>query len=159
MSSTGPWKHFAVAFVIALVMYGVFYWGIEYLRTRKGPWVMDFAQDASGAATITINQSTLGVANVRLSFTNRPAVATNAQVAFAVPKEVPYQVPFGRCIFIDTTFQPGTIAFDFFGHEVQLMPYTLTVDHQSMPWQSGAVIMVTNAPVLLAQTNRITNPK
>lgn len=143
-----PWKHVALAFGIALVLYVASYSGIEHLRTRKGPWVFDFSTDSTGAATITISQPTLGISDVKLSFTNHPALATNAHLAFAVPKETPYEVPFGKCIFIDTTFQPGTIAFDFFGHEVQVIPRVLTLDRVERPWKSGETIAITSQPVL-----------
>jgi hypothetical protein len=36
---------------------------------------------------------------------------------------------------MDTTFLPGTIVFEMFGHEVQLIPRVLTIDKQEQPWR------------------------
>jgi len=59
---------------------------------------------------------------------------------FNEAKPVPYEVPFGKCVFMDTTFLPGTLAFEFFGHELELLPRALMVDHQEHPWVSGRPI-------------------
>jgi hypothetical protein len=44
---------------------------------------------------------------------------------------------------MDTTFLPGTIVFDLFGHEIQLIPRVLRIDGKEIPWQSNATIPVT----------------
>jgi len=41
---------------------------------------------------------------------------------------------------MDTTFQPGTVVFTNFGHEIQLLPRVLTIDKVERPWQSGTTI-------------------
>ena len=64
---------------------------------------------------------------------------------FTQPLQVPYEVPFGQCIFMDTTFLPGTLTFRMFGHELELLPRTLVVDHQEQPWRSGTCIVVRRA--------------
>jgi hypothetical protein len=56
---------------------------------------------------------------------------------------VPFDVPFGKCVFMDTTFLPGTLAFELFGHEIQLIPRVLTIDKQEQPWRSNVIIPVT----------------
>lgn len=56
---------------------------------------------------------------------------------FNQARPVPFSVPFGRCIFLDTTFMPGTIVFEVFGHTVELMPKALIIDNQPREWNSG----------------------
>jgi hypothetical protein len=57
-------------------------------------------------------------------------------IRFNEARPVPFPVPFGRCIFLDTTFMPGTIVFEVFGHTVELMPKALIIDSQPHEWSS-----------------------
>jgi hypothetical protein len=149
MKRDNPAKHFILAFVIALLGYALVYHFIENRRTRKGPWQVTFTKTPTGHAEIVINQSTIGITNVHIFFanhpiTNSPASITNYQspvtYAFSQPKPVPYNVPFGKCVFMDTTFLPGTLTFQFFGHEIEFLPRILILDHQEHPWHSGEVV-------------------
>ena len=72
---------------------------------------------------------------------------------FAQPRPVPYEVPFGKCVFMDTTFMPGTVTFDLFGHEIELLPRALIIDRQDHPWQRDAAITLPRAPAAPGQVN------
>jgi hypothetical protein len=137
-------KVVAIAFLLALAVYFVAFSGIEHLRTRKGPWEVTFTHDTAGAPAIVINEPKLNISNVTIDFPHEETSATNSTLDFARPKQVPFEVPFGQCIFMDTTFQPGTVVFNFFGHEIQLIPRVLTIDKKEYPWQSGITLTVTN---------------
>ena len=137
MKSDNPAKHFVVAFLIALAVYFVAYTFIEHRRNRKGPWQVTFTNGPAGAPSILINQPTLQITNVEITFAGNSSAATNGStLIFSQPRQVPYDVPFGRCIFMDTTFLPGTLTFQFFGHEIELLPRVLIIDHQEHPWHS-----------------------
>ena len=144
MQSPGPLKHFALAFVIALIVYVISYNAIEHRRTRNGPWEVTFANQA-GVPALIINEPRLDIANVTITFPGQSPPLTNLTVRFDPPQPVPFDLPFGRCIFMDTTFQPGTLVFTEFGHEIQLLPRVMTLDKRDYAWQSGAVIALTNA--------------
>lgn len=150
MQSSGPLKHFILAFVIALIVYVVSYNAIEHRRTRNGPWLVTFTNQA-GVPALIINEPQLHISNVALTFPGQPPPLTNLTVRFDPPQPVPFDLPFGQCIFIDTTFQPGTLVFTEFGHEIQLLPRVMTLDKHDYPWQSGAVIALTNNPKLPSQ--------
>lgn len=140
-------RHLVIPFGIAVLVYAISYTWIEHRRTRKGPWEVTFSNDASGAPTLVINQPALAITNLQITFpgeTNR----TNASLSFRQPQQVPWDLPYGKCVFMDTTFLPGTIAIDLFGHEIQLIPRVLTIDQKNVPWESGKTIVVTstNAP-------------
>jgi len=149
MKADNPLKHFALAFVIALVGYVlVFYW-IQHRRTRKGPWQVEFSDGQPGVHSLIVNQPTLSISNVRLIFatsTNSPVPAaratslTNSTLFFREPRAVPFPLPFGQCIFMDTTFLPGTITMQCGGHEIELLPRVLIIDRQPHPWKSGEEI-------------------
>jgi len=53
---------------------------------------------------------------------------------------VPYEVPFGTCVFMDTTFLPGTVTLRLYGHEIELLPRVLVIDQQEHPWISDSTI-------------------
>ncbi|MDB6021483.1 MAG: hypothetical protein JWQ04_1340 [Pedosphaera sp.] len=144
MKPSGPLKHFVIAFVIALAVYAVFYSFIEHRRTRQGPWLVTFTNDA-GTPALVINEPRLNLANCKITFPDESASPTNSTLVFAQPQPVPFDVPFGQCIFEDTTFQPGTVVFKMFGHEIQLLPRTLTIDRQEYAWQLDKTFPVNKA--------------
>lgn len=154
MKSDNLLRHLVVPLAIAVVVYVIFYTAIEHRRTRKGPWEVIFTNDVSGAPALIINQPKLAITNVQIAFPGEtnPAAGRGAAFAFSQPREVPYDVPFGKCVFMDTTFLPGTIVFDLFGHEIQLIPRVLTVDKQEIPWRS-------NTTIPIARTNATARPK
>jgi hypothetical protein len=171
-------RHFLLAFVLALIGYIAFYQGIEHRRTWKGPWQVAFRKVAADAPTIVINQPRLGVTNVQISFTGEipplanppgafamehspsvtlPSPVTNTSstsitLRFAQPQPVPYDVPFGSCIFMDTTFLPGTVTFRLFDHEIELLPRVLIIDHEEHSWQPNAAIALPRAQISQGQT-------
>jgi hypothetical protein len=150
VKSDGLFKHIAAAFVIALVLYALAYTGIEHRRTRKGPWQVAFTNDASGAPLLLINQPFLSITNVQIVFPGAalPKNFSAETLAFERPREVPFDVSFAQCIFMDTTFLPGTIVFMAFGHEIQLIPRVLTIDKKEQLWRSNVTISLvpTNVP-------------
>ena len=146
MKSDNLLRHLAVPFVIAVVVYVISYSWIEHRRTRKGPWEVTFTNDASGAPALVINQPALSITNLQITFPGESA-RTNASLDFKTPQQVPWDLPYGKCVFMDTTFLPGTVTMDLFGHEIELIPRVLTIDQKEMPWVSNKVIPVapTNA--------------
>ena len=129
-----------LVFAAVLVGYALVYEWIEHRRVVKGPWVVTCASE-SGVPVLTVNQSTLSIRNVRILFPGHGALSNATQtLEFSQARPWPYAVPFGRCVFMDTTFLPGTIALEMFGHEIQLPPRVLTIDKVERPWHSGETI-------------------
>ena len=144
MKSDGPMKHFILAFLLAVICYAFFYHNIEHRRTRKGPWEITFTNDLAGHASLVINEPKLSITNAQISFSDQPAGTSfkPATLVFSQPRPVPYELPFGNCVFMDTTFLPGTITMQLFGHEVELLPRVLVIDRQEHPWLSDSTITV-----------------
>ena len=154
MKPKGQAKHFILALMLALIGYAVFYQGIEHWRAHKGPWRVTFTSNAAGAPVMLIDQPKLAITNVQIRFAGAPVPATNRPVTlvFDHPRPVPYGVPFGNCVFMDSTVLPGTVAFQLFGHEIELLPRVLVLDRAEHPWQSGASITLSPpAPASPAQ--------
>jgi hypothetical protein len=156
MKPEGPAKHFILAFLLALAGYIVFYQIIEHRRTRNGPWRVAFKTSAEGVPDIVINQPKLGITNVQISFVGQAQSATNGPVTllFRQPKPVPYEVPFGNCAFMDTTFLPGTITFQLFGHEIELLPRVLVIDRQEHSWRPDTSIALPREPAVPPRAKR-----
>src|SRR5579859_5325558 len=111
MKSDGPMKHFILAFLLAVICYAFFYHNIEHRRTRKGPWVITFTNDTSGNPALVIHQPVLAITNVQITFSDQKTDTgfSPATLLFSQPRPVPYSVPLGQCVFMDTTFLPGTV--------------------------------------------------
>src|SRR4051812_40633257 len=149
MKSDNPLKHFILAFAIAIAIYLVAYQGIEYRRTRNGPWQVTFTQDSTGSPALVINQPKLSLTNIQLTFpgeTLSNQASTNpfapTTLSFSQPKPVPFDLPIGKCVFIDTTFLPGTLTFQIFGHEIELLPRVMIIDHLEHPWRANETIPI-----------------
>lgn len=141
---------FILLFGLVLIGYlAVFSW-IERRRVVNGPWEVTFSAEA-GHAQLLINQATLNIRDVRISFKDIVAPSNVVErVIFTKPQNPPYPVPFGECVFQDLLFFPGTVVLKLFGHEIQLIPRTLTINQVEYPWRNGEIIeiksVVTNTP-------------
>ena len=157
MKRDGALKHFILAFLLAVICYAFFYSKIENRRSRKGPWEIAFTNDAAGNPSLVINQPRLAITNVQVTFTNQhvPASFAPTNLVFKQPHPVPYDVPFGRCMFMDTTFLPGTVALEVFNHEVELLPRVLVIDRQEHPWLSESTITLHPAPPKVSTPARV----
>ena len=135
-------KHFVLAFLLAVICYALFYSNIEHRRTRKGPWQVAFTNDGVGNPALVINEPKLAITNAQVIFTNQrlPASFSAITITFRQPKPVPFDVPFGKCVFMDTTFLPGTVSLELFSHQVELLPRVLVIDRQEHPWLSDSAI-------------------
>lgn len=134
-------KQFAVAFLACVAAYLLLFYGLEHLRNRRGPWEVRFTAEA-GSPAIVINQPALGIHDVRMTFPAATTTNSNADATllFAQARSVPFVVPYGTCVFQDTTSLPGTVVLQLFGHEIQLLPRVLTIDGKEHAWQPDATI-------------------
>ena len=143
-------KSIVVTFVVVVILYFAFFWGIERFRKHRGPWVVEFGANPEGEATLTVSQVARGLSEVRLVVHGERVTNAPGSVRF---DRVQQPVPFGRVIYEDLTFLPGVVTFDLFGHEVELLPRVLVVNKQQVPWQRGATIDLwpTNKPAVPPQ--------
>ena len=128
-------KHLAIGFAIAAALYLSGFRLIEHFREVKGPWQVRFRTDGIGEPSLSVAHDKLGISNVTFVFPGERVAQTNmdAMVEFDAPKT---NAPFGRIVFIDTTFLPGTVTFDLFGHEIELLPRTLVLNLKEVSWKS-----------------------
>jgi hypothetical protein len=123
-------RHAGTALVIAIVFYLVFYTWMTHRREGKGPWQINFATDVNGTPSIKINQSKLNLSKT-ITFDGAKVSPTNQTVMF-------YQgttdIPFGKMLFQDPTFLPGTVTMDMFGHQVELLPRVIIIDKKEHAW-------------------------
>jgi hypothetical protein len=130
-NNEGILKHLAATLVMAVALYAAGFAWIEHRRTFKGPWEVTFQSDGGGHPSIVIRQPVLGIAQT-LAFPGEKA-APNLDVVerFA---EATTNAPFGRIIFQDPTFLPGTLTLELFGHQVEALPRALIIDKKDCAW-------------------------
>jgi hypothetical protein len=137
MRSDGIRKHLVASFLIAVVLYVAGFALDQHLRTRRGPWEVTFTREPSGDPALIVQQSRLGIRDVKIVFAGESASHRVETVTFDRPAKT---LPFGWVKFDDLTVLPGTVTLEFAGHEVELLPRTLYVNRHSRAWQNGATI-------------------
>jgi hypothetical protein len=142
MQPSGLGKPVLIGLLLAAAIYAGGFALDQYLRTRRGPWEVTFTTESSGAPAIIVNQPKLGIANLKIVFAGESATHALSTVAFDFPQK---PVPFGRVKFEDLTYLPGTVTFDFFGHEIELLPRTLYINRRPRPWNSNQTIALSAA--------------
>jgi hypothetical protein len=127
-------KQLGLLFLATLLLYIAAFSLIEHRRVKSGPWQVTFTTETNAPA-IVINQPTLGIRNVKLVFPGAPP-PTNAAATtlFDAARPVPFGVPGGQCVFLDAISLPGTLTLELHGHQIQLLPRTLTLDHREVGW-------------------------
>jgi hypothetical protein len=140
MQSDGILKHFALAFVLALIFYFGSFAYIQHRRHFRGPWQVEFVSDAHGQPSINISEPYLQITQ-RIDFSGQTIAATNLSQTVPFPEAVT-NVPFGKMLFQDPTFLPGTVTMSLFGHEIELLPRVLIVDKKEIAWGSQKEIAV-----------------
>jgi len=114
-------------------------------RQRGGPWVVTESKSADGNPIITIEHLRLfpdGVVTLSFPGEKFPERFTNAPLRRIFRAPNTNSLPFGPVEFVDVTFLPGTVAVDAFGHLIEMVPRTLYLDGQEIPWTPGTNIIV-----------------
>ena len=135
----------SVGFVTLIVYVAMFSW-VENKRRKSGPWEITFTQ-VDNSPALLINHEKLGLTNITVTFPDATTPTNQTQtVRFQHGQIAPFDLPFGRCIFLDTLYLPGTVTCEVFGHEIQILPRTMTIDRVERPWLPGEKILLTNRP-------------
>jgi len=146
MKSDPIWRQVIAVFICALVGYLVIFYWIEHQRRKAGPWQTTFTT-VDGLPAMVVNHPRLQLTNITIEFVSATAPANLPRtVAFEHGRPAPFDLPFGKCVFIDALFLPGSAVCEIFGHQIQLMPRVLTIDQVERPWKSGEKILLTNQP-------------
>jgi len=135
-------KPVLVGLLLAVAIYAGGFALDQHLRTQRGPWEVTFTTAPSGAPAILVNQKKLNIANLKIVFLGETATNVRRTVVFDFPQK---PAPFGKVKFEDLTYLPGTVTFDFFGHEIELLPRTLYINRKAHPWISNEAITLSTA--------------
>ena len=134
-------KILLIGFVFALVLYFLSFSIIQYRRTFRGPWQVEFRSDGSGTPELLVTHAKLNISE-RILFSDQKLPQSNRVHAFVFDNPSKTNAPFGEIIFQDLTFLPGTVTLNLFGHEVVFLPRVLIIDKQEYAWKTGEVIPV-----------------
>jgi len=134
---TPLWPRVLAAFLVTALLYFAGFAVLEHLRERRGPWEVTFTSGTNGMPRLEVRQPHLGIEGVVVEFPGgvTPAGFRKRTVRFSTP-ETKEDAPLGEVLFLDTTFLPGTVTMELFGHQVELLPRVLIVDHQERAWES-----------------------
>ncbi len=137
-------KQVVMVFVGALILYVAAYSFDRHLRLKNGSWEVAFTAETNGDPAIVVTEPKLKIAGLKIVFTGEKTSATNlpGRVVFDAPAK---RLPFGECVFDDLMYLPGTVTFNLFGHEIELLPRVLIINHQERPWTSGTTIQLSPA--------------
>jgi len=138
-------KRFVGLFFATLFLYITFYGACTAYRRKGGPWAVTQDKLPDGTPVLRIeHHRILADGPVTLTFPGEtaPARFTNApyQRVFTLPNTNTF--PYGPVEFLDTTFLPGSVALDVFGHLVELVPRTLYLDGRDVGWTPGTNLVV-----------------
>src|SRR5213596_3218864 len=150
MQPSGVARPVLVGLLLAVAIYAAGFALDQHLRARRGPWEVTFTTEPSGSPALIVKQPKLNIANLKIVFLGETATNFQGSVVFDVPQK---PVPFGKVKFEDLTYLPGTVTFDFFGHEIELLPRTLYINRHARPWNSNETITLSAAdkPVALPE--------
>ena len=150
MQPSGFAKPVLIGLLLAVAIYAGGFALDQHLRTRRGPWEVTFLSEPSGAPAIIVNHPKLNITNLKIVFLGETATNVHRAAVFDFPQK---PVPFGKVKFEDLTYLPGTVTFDFFGHEIELLPRTLYINRKAHPWISNESIALSTAekPVTLQE--------
>lgn len=125
---------------MAIVLYILFYSLMQHRREVNGPWEVTFVTDNAGRPSLKINEPKLGISQ-EISFSSQKTTLTNLDDMETFADAVT-NLPFGKMVFQDPEFLPGTVTMWQFGHEIELLPRVLIIDKQEIPWGIKPVIEV-----------------
>lgn len=131
------WKSVVLTFVLAVIFYVVAWSWMSRRQTGKGPWRVDFMTNSAGTPQLVIAQPALGLSNIVIRFEGETLASSNGtgSVSFSQPRQ---GTPFGRVVYDDLMFQPGSVALDIFGHVVEMVPRSLVLNGKPVEWRSGS---------------------
>jgi hypothetical protein len=135
---------FVTVGLVTLVGYVIVFSWVENNRRKDGPWEITFAK-TNNSPVLLINHAKSGLTNIAIVFSDA-VVPTNLPqtVSFPHGRVAPFDLPFGKCIFLDSLYLPGSVTVQAFGHEIQLLPRTLIIDRVERAWSPGEKILLTN---------------
>lgn len=138
-------------FIGTLFLYITFYGGCMAYRHKGGPWAITQDKLPDGTPIVKIeHHRILSNAPVILHFPGEvaPARFTNHPLLRIYSQPNTNTLPYGPVVFLDTTFLPGNVTLDVFGHLVEMVPRTLYIDGKEVGWNPG-----TN--ITLSPTNKL----
>ncbi|GIT05882.1 MAG: hypothetical protein CM1200mP29_12930 [Verrucomicrobiota bacterium] len=142
-------------FGVTLLLYFVGFYGVEHLRERKGPWRVEFDAAATGGPTAIIHHRSLGIEGFRMYSRARALVGSRVVWWYSItpsstrgrwtrrPRAVRNSSsdPLWCHLASDLPgldVPPGVVTMNLLGHEIELMPRTLVIDKQEIPWSTPA---------------------
>ncbi len=130
-------------FLATLFLYITIYGGCMACRRRGGPWAITQDKLPDGTPIVKIEHHRIlsnGPVILRFPGETAPARFTNHPLLRIYTQPNTNALPYGPVLFLDTTFLPGNVTLDAFGHLVEIVPRTLYLDGRDVGWMPGTNI-------------------
>lgn len=127
-------------FLATLFLYITIYGGCMAVRRRGGPWRITQDKLSDGTPIVKIEHHRIlsnGPVTLRFPSETAPARFTNHPLLRIYTQPNTNALPYGPVLFLDTTFLPGNVTLDVFGHLVEIVPRTLYLDGRDVGWFPG----------------------
>ncbi len=137
-------RRFFGVFLATLFLYVTIYGGCQAYRVRSGAWHLTFDTLKDGTPQLRIEHPRIlsaGPLSIDFPGESAPRV-TNGPITWIYSRPDTNVTPFGPIVFLDTTQLPGTISINAFGHALEMVTRTLSVDFTEIPWTSGTNLIV-----------------
>jgi len=130
-------------FILTLFAYITLFGACQIQRRKAGAWALTFDQVSNGAPSLRIEHPRL-LKNgpVTLFFPGEKPERTDLPITAVFTDPITNRMPFGPILFVDTSALPGTVTLNAFGHVVEMIPRTLFVDFNTVPWSPGTNLVV-----------------
>jgi hypothetical protein len=130
-------------FIATLFLYVTIYGACQAMRVKGGPWNLTYALGEDQVPELRIEHpKRLGSLPVILRFPGETPERTDLPITAVFSSPITNNMPFGPVLFVDTTLLPGTVAVNCFGHVIELVPRTLFLNFQEVPWVAGTQMVL-----------------
>jgi hypothetical protein len=136
-----PLRRLLIGALVAATLFYILGFALnEHLRTRRGPWVVSFTASPTGQPRLSIQQPSLGIRSVIVTFAGEEAIdLPPTTVRFETPRMA---LPFGTVKYDDLTYLPGVVTFEAFGHEIELLPRVLYLNRNPIEWADASNVVL-----------------
>ena len=138
-----------LVFLVTLAIYAGGFAAQQWWRGHRGPWEVTYMRAGAGRGALEIRQRTLGIERLRLLVADENGAFPTNETLVRFDEPTIRQVPAGEVVFLDTTYLPGTVTMEISGQQIEILPRTLRIGREEIPWHPDREIdltQLTNKP-------------
>jgi len=127
----------------AIVIYLIAWNGLEYMRSRHGPWAFEFSRRSPDVLALVAHQSSLGIEGFEIIVEGVDGIEDFEGSETVVFDGVESSLPVGTIRYHDLMILPGVITIELYGNEIEFLPRTLYVNREEVAWTRDEPVRLT----------------